>query len=126
MAGPSYSKTYQDVCGATVTENYFTPDFSNPGTLNWAFTKFSAGAQYVISQNSKIELFWDAEGNASNLILIDAIYTTGETYQHDLDPNITYPYTPNVSRVLVRRTCMTAGSGIVNREIYAQWQGTVV
>lgn len=123
MAGPDYMQTYQDVVGGTVLNDFFTPDFTSPGTLTWGFTKFSAGAQYVANQSSKIELFWDAEGDASNLILIDAIYTIGETYQHDLDVDITFPYTPEVSRVLIRRTSM---GGTTNREIFAQWQGSVI
>ncbi len=124
MAGPSYSKTYQDDLSTTTTNNYFTIDFSDfLETKQWGFSAFSAGAQAISSQNVKVELFYDAEGDASNLELIDAIYTQGETYQHKLNVSVMFPYTPNVSRVLVRRTLF---GGVSAQQVYANWQGSVV
>ncbi len=124
MSGPAYTITYQDTL-STVTNNYFTIDFVDSGTLHWAFSRFSAGAQSITGESTKVELFYDADGTGNNLVLIDAIYTAGETYQHDFDTSVTYPYTINTSRVLVRRTCFDGGSPTA-REVYAQWQGSVV
>ena len=124
MSGPNFTKTYQSVCSITTTDDFFTLDYVDSGILFWTFSRFSAGAQAVTAQSSKMELFYDADGSGNNLELIDAIYTNGETYQHEFNTSVTYPYTPNVSRVLIRRTCF--GSPVLSREIFAQWQGVVV
>lgn len=119
--GPNYIKTYSDTLDIGVHDDYFTIDFVDSGILYWNFSKFSGGCQYAIGQSSKIELFYDADGTAENLELIDTIYTASETYQHEFDPNIKYSYTSNVSRVLVRRTLYS----LVSVQVYAQWQGQV-
>ncbi len=124
MGGPDYTTTYQDTLSVQVTNNYFTIDFVDSGTLFWAFERFTAGAQAVTGQSYKMELFYDADGTGNNLTLIDAIYTVGETYQHDFDTSVQYPYTINTSRVLVRRTIFAAAP--ITAEIYTQWQGLVV
>jgi hypothetical protein len=123
MGGPAYEITYQDVLSEAVTNNYFNLDYVDSGTLHFGFSRFSAGAQWANGQSVKIELFYDADGTGNNLQLIDAIYTASETYQHDFDLGVMYPYNISVSRVLVRRTIFATTPTAV--EIYAQWQGTV-
>jgi hypothetical protein len=128
MAGPNYTKTYQNAL-SSIDDSYFTIDFSDSGTLFWAFERFSAGAQFASGQSSKIELFYDEDGTGDNLILIDAIYTVGETYQHDFNTAVKYPYNIDKSRVLIRRTAWgtsTDDPSPTPREIYGQWQGLVV
>jgi hypothetical protein len=129
MAGPNYIQTYQDNLSLQITDSYFAIDYIDSGTLYWAFERFSAGAQFISGESSKIELFYDADGTAKNLVLIDAIYTIGETYQHDFDTSVTYPYNISISRVLIRRTAWgisTSDLSPTPREIYGQWQGMVV
>jgi len=121
MSTPNFVQSYQDNLSLAVTDNYFVLDYVDSGTLYWTFERFSAGAQWLLNGSSKVELFYDANGD-NQLVLIDAIYTASETYQHEFDINVKYPYTANVSRVLVRRTLFGAGA----REIYAQWQGMVI
>ena len=122
MGGPNYALTYQDTLSVAVTENVFNIDYVDSGTLFWTFERFSAGSQFVNGQSAKIELFYDAAGD-DNWQLIDAIYTVSETYQHEFDVDVEYPFNVGLSKVKVKRTLF---GGTTAREVYAQWQGSVV
>jgi hypothetical protein len=127
----NYVETYDDVLSVNVTDSYFTPDFVDPsgGTTNYAFvfTSLTGGAQAAADgTTSKIELFYDNDGTGDDLILIDAIFTVGETYQHILSPTEFEPFIPGTSRILVRRTVYSPdGVTYAAREIYGQWQGQI-
>lgn len=121
--GPDYIINFQDTLSQAVTNNYFTIDFSDSGTLHWTFSRFTAGCQFQTGQSCKVELFYDADGTGDDLQLIDAVYSTSETYQHTFDTAVEYPYNISISRVLVRRTIFNAV--IVPTEVFAEWQGNV-
>ncbi|MGL1507659.1 hypothetical protein ACSTH4_23530, partial [Vibrio parahaemolyticus] len=70
--------------------------------------------------SSKIELFWDPHGNGDgSMVLVDAIYTASETYNHTLDETIPYDL-DGTACFRVRRTVL---GGILPRQVYAQVQG---
>jgi hypothetical protein len=116
---PDFHQTYQDVLSTATTDSAFTIPFQSG---NWNFFYFAAGAQAVANQSSKVELYFDQAGDGTNMQLIDAIYTDSETYQHNFDPNVLYTVGTN-SRIVVRRTLL---GGTTAREVFAQWQGSVV
>lgn len=115
------SKTYQSNVSNSIEDVFVPQETSPPDTGNWAFVVWSAGGQNVAGSTNKIELFWDASGIGSNMTLIDAIYTAGETYQHELDQTNFYTV-DNVGRFVVRRSVLGVQT---SREIYAQVQGFV-
>jgi len=111
-----YNPIYQgDV--ATVQIDTMTPA---AGSFN--FFRWSAGAA-AAEGSAKIELFWDADGTQQNMTLVDAIYTASETYNHELDPNNIYTADGNVEHVVIKRTIL---GSTVAREVYAQWQGSIL
>lgn len=109
------SQVYQDTVSSTTDVN-FTPPVGN-----LIFTSFSGGAQVAILGNTKMELFWDASGNGTNMELISAIYTTGETYNLDQNANLFYN-SDGVGRVVIRRKLLGGG---LPREVYAQVEGFI-
>lgn len=109
------TQVYQDSMSGTVDTAYTIP--AGP----WVFERWSAGAQFISGSSSKVELFWDQVGDGSDMTLLDAIYTSSETYAHTLDNTITYESDGN-SRIVIRRSVL---SGATAREIYAQWQGFI-
>lgn len=107
---------------STTQDDVFVPQPNTQGVIgNWAFERWSAGTQLVAGSTSKIELYWDASGNGTNMTLVDAIYTSGETYAHELDSSVLYSV-DGTARVVVRRTVL---GGNTAREVYAQVQGFV-
>jgi hypothetical protein len=93
-----------------------------PPAGNWIFTTFTVGCDIVVGSNSKSELYWDQTGDGENMQLIAAIYTSGLTYDLELNRNIVYAADGN-SRVVIRRGFF---SGEGSRQIYSRMQGYVL
>lgn len=78
-----------------------------------------AGAQvnFKADQSSKVEYFWDPNGNGTGMQLIESVYSAGQTVQ--LNVNETLPLPGDGTRSLRMRRTSFGGTN----EIYGEWKG---
>jgi hypothetical protein len=89
-----------------------------PDAGNFIFTDFSVGCDSVVGDNSKAELYWDASGTQTDMQLVDAVYTSGNTYDNAQSQTMMYTADGTAQFVVV----MTAFNGTA-RQIYVEVQG---
>lgn len=76
-----------------------------------------AGAELkTTAGGSKVELYYDPNGNKTGMTLISALYVNGNSFQTDL----TEYYVGNGTRRIVLRIVGIYGTG---REIFGRWKG---
>ena len=104
------SNIYYSSMAGTVDSFYVIP---NGVTLR--LTKFAAGAEDPASGNV-IELYYALNGTTVGIQIIDAIFSSGNSNQHDLNKS----YIGNGTRaILLRRRRLSGGA----KEIFGKWEG---
>lgn len=79
-------------------------------------TRFSAGAEVDSVAGNVIELYRDPNGTGIGMGIIDVIFTSGDSDQHDLDEDVTGDGT---YAIRMRRRRFGGGS----KEIFGRWEG---
>lgn len=78
--------------------------------------RFSAGAEEHNNSGSAVELWYDPNGNGSDMTIIDVIFCNGVSDQHDLNQK----YEGNgIKTIRMRRKRLGGGS----RWIFGRWEG---
>jgi hypothetical protein len=96
----------------TVSDNVYV--IPNGETLE--INRFSAGAEVDATAGSVIELYYDPNGTGVGMTLLDAIFASGSSDQHD--ENISYLGNGTIA-IRLRRRRLTGGS----KEIFGRWEG---
>jgi len=107
----SVRETFSGNISATDDQFYLIP---NGETL--FIQRLSAGAEVDSTAGSVIELYYDINGTGLGMILLDSIFASGNSDQHDLNENFIGDGT---KRILLRRRRLTGGAS----EIFGRWEG---
>jgi hypothetical protein len=95
---------YSNVSG-TVDNFYVIPN-----GVNLRLTRFSAGAEVEQTAGQAIELYYAPNGTTTGIILLDIIFASGNSDQHDLDDT----FAGNGTRsILIRRRRLSGGSKLI-------------
>jgi len=95
------------------TANYF---YIIPNGVTFTITKFAASSEVEQQAGNVVELYYAPNGNTIGIILIDTIYSSGNSDQHDLDVS----YIGNGTRaILLRRRRLSGGA----KEIFGRFAG---
>ena len=86
-----------------------------PNTENLTIQRLNGGGEEDISGNV-IELFYDPAGTGTGMTLIDSIFCSGNSDQHDLDVTYTGDGT---AAIRMRRRRLGGGA----KEIFGRWDG---
>jgi len=78
--------------------------------------KFSASAEVEPTDGTAIELWYDPNGNGISMQIIDAIFASGNSDQHDLNDQFTGDGTAKI-RMRIRR--LSGGS----KDVFCRWEG---
>lgn len=90
--------------------------YTIPSGETLKITRFSAGAEVDAVAGSSIELYYDPNGDGSSMEIIDVIFASGDSDQHDLDENF---LGDGIKAVRMRRNRLGGGS----KQIFGRWEG---